>query len=789
MSGSDAKPDDVPQVPQGKTPSAEQMRLPANDARRSAEELIGPSASLGSTRTYAVTPPHQDGHSHLRVEDLKLDPPRREGSLGRLEHYEVLQFVGRGAMGIVLKAFDEQLHRQVAIKVMSPDLIARPSARERFFREARAAAGINHPNVVTIHAVSEYRGLPYLVMEYVSGVTLAERIHQQTPMPLHDLLRISVQIADGLEAAHRHGIIHRDIKPANIMLEAGIDRVKIADFGLARVVIENSDLTSLGDMIGTPAFMSPEQVDGLELSPRSDLFSFGCVIFAMVAGKSPFRSSNALATARKVCSEPHPKLLTVCKTVPTYLSDVVDRLLMKKPEDRFESAEKVYQALTIRLAEMNQGLNEAATLLAKQVHEPSKEAAAIPKLRLGVAAVLLSAALVFGLVEAVKFWQGRSNPRSPESTGTDRNPFNNPEKTDSQKATVIGVQPANSPPDTRQESVTVAADGSADVSSLAEALRRVRPGGVVRVLDDARYDEAVRVDSSERWDGVTLEATNQATLTAPKGSILSLLGVRNVTVRGFRIETRGLQHAIEITQSCPGLTIQDCQIGPSSPSDSKLSMIYLHNAAAGEKEAPIRIRDCVIDYGSVGIVIGGHDESDPVRQVVVERCRLIGGRRVGDGERGVALVLLSRVSEIQVTRNILAAGTNGMNLAFSDPTSAQDVAVAWNTFHDFHFVVGLPESAESCFSKVRFESNLFLSCSDISGSYSTNMLAWFKDNVWERGGDANESHVSQIARWVEPIALRSRDRKSLEYLMPDESKLKELPGRFAPEKVGSTPNE
>jgi serine/threonine-protein kinase len=173
-------------------------------------------------------------------------------AIGRIAAYEIYDVLGRGGMGIVLDAFDTVLHRRVAIKVLSPQLATSQTAHRRFLREARAAAGINHVNVVTIHAVDEQAGMPYLVMEYVAGRTLRERI-RLGPLDLAAMLRIGAQIAAGLAAAHQHGVIHRDIKPANVLLEDGIERVKISDFGLALVLLENTQASSADRPVGTPA--------------------------------------------------------------------------------------------------------------------------------------------------------------------------------------------------------------------------------------------------------------------------------------------------------------------------------------------------------------------------------------------------------------------------------------------------------------------------------------------------------------------------------------------------------
>ncbi len=162
-----------------------------------------------------------------------LAPPTQPGSLGRLAHYEILEVLGQGGFGIVFKAFDEKLHRVVAIKVLAPELAASSTARRRFLREARAAAAVRHENVVDIHAVDE-QPVPYLVMEYVAGETLQQKLDRTGPLELKEILRIGLQIASGLAAAHKQGLIHRDIKPANILLENGVEQVKITDFGLAR---------------------------------------------------------------------------------------------------------------------------------------------------------------------------------------------------------------------------------------------------------------------------------------------------------------------------------------------------------------------------------------------------------------------------------------------------------------------------------------------------------------------------------------------------------------------------
>src|SRR5207253_686938 len=265
-----------------------------------------------------------------------LDPPEQPGQLGRMSHYDVLEVIGRGGMGIVFKAFDQQLQRVVAIKVMSPQLAASASARKRFVREARAAASIRNEHVIDIHAVEdapsgragETKGsnpLPYFVMEYISGVSLQERLNRTGPLELEEVLRIGLQKARGLAAAHAQGVIHRDIKPANILLENGVERVKITDFGLARAAADAS-LTQSGTVAGTPMYMSPEQAEGLPIDHRSDLFSLGTVLYAMGSGHPPFRASGTHAVLKRVIDASPRPIREINSEVPDWLCAIIAKL-------------------------------------------------------------------------------------------------------------------------------------------------------------------------------------------------------------------------------------------------------------------------------------------------------------------------------------------------------------------------------------------------------------------------------------------------------------------------------
>lgn len=277
----------------------------------------------------------------------------KPGSLGRLGHNEVLEVLGRGAFGIVVRAFDEKLQRVVAIKVLSPHLATTSPARKRFLREARASAGIRHENVVQIYAVEE-QPLPYLVMEYIPGQTLQQRLDQTGPLDAPEVLRIGEQIARGLAAAHAQGLIHRDIKPGNILLEDGIEhKVKITDFGLARTA-DDASLTQSGVIAGTPLYMAPEQARGDSLDPRADLFSLGSVLYTMVSGRPPFRASTALSVLKRVADDTPRSIREIVPDVPQWLCDIIARLHAKDPAQRLQSAAEVADLFSRHLAHLQQ---------------------------------------------------------------------------------------------------------------------------------------------------------------------------------------------------------------------------------------------------------------------------------------------------------------------------------------------------------------------------------------------------------------------------------------------------
>ncbi len=282
-----------------------------------------------------------------------LEPSSVSGSLGRLQHFEIRKVLGRGAFGIVLKAFDKKLHRIVAIKVMMPELATTSPARKRFLREARSVAAMRHENIVSIYAVED-KPLPFLVMEFIDGQTLQQKLDQTGPLEILDILKIGRQIAYGLEAAHHKGLIHRDIKPANILLENGSERVILTDFGLARAA-DDASLSQSGLIAGTPLYMSPEQALGRKIDERSDLFSIGSVLYAMCTGRPPFRAPNAAAVIRRVAYEQPRSIQEVIPETPSWLVAIIAKLHAKNPGHRFHSSCHLRTCLEHSLNRLRQG--------------------------------------------------------------------------------------------------------------------------------------------------------------------------------------------------------------------------------------------------------------------------------------------------------------------------------------------------------------------------------------------------------------------------------------------------
>ncbi|MFO1064982.1 MAG: protein kinase [Pirellulales bacterium] len=278
------------------------------------------------------------------------DDPRM---LGRIGQYEIVGVLGRGGMGVVFRAYEPSLNRYVAIKLLLPHLAASGAARMRFEREGKAAAAVIDDNVLPIFSVAEWQGVPYLVTQLSRGTNLQKRISESGPLELREILRLGMQTAGGLAAAHAQGLVHRDIKPSNILLDGTVERALLTDFGLARAV-DDASITCSGIIAGTPQYMSPEQARGGVVDARSDLFGLGSVLYTMCAGRPPFRADNSFAVLRLITdAQPRP-LREINPDIPVWLCAIIEKLMSKEPEDRYQSAGQVSQLLSDCLAHVQQ---------------------------------------------------------------------------------------------------------------------------------------------------------------------------------------------------------------------------------------------------------------------------------------------------------------------------------------------------------------------------------------------------------------------------------------------------
>jgi tetratricopeptide (TPR) repeat protein len=305
--------------------------LPADADDRSA--LLSVLSALRNSSPWPGAPKAPSGPASPAL--TFLAPPERPGDLGQLGIYLIEAELGWGGMGIVLCAFDPALQRRVAVKVLRPDR-ADDRAKARFVREAQAAARLNHDHVVRIHAVPE--GVPYFTMEHVAGPTLTELIRSKRSLPPREAVGVIVQIADGLVAAHAAGLIHRDVKPSNVLIDGATGRAKITDFGLARLGTTASKLTQEGLLAGTPAYMSPEQVQGSDhLDGRTDVYSLGMTLYEALTGSVPFHGAEHVVLQQVLSEEPRPPR-QLNDQIPRDVETICLKALAKEPSRRYQSA-------------------------------------------------------------------------------------------------------------------------------------------------------------------------------------------------------------------------------------------------------------------------------------------------------------------------------------------------------------------------------------------------------------------------------------------------------------------
>jgi serine/threonine-protein kinase len=382
------------------------------DALRAGREAVAQGRRLALTDRVAASPPV------LGEPAPAARPPGLPAVGQEFGGYRIEALLGAGGMGRVYQATESVLRRAVALKVMRPEVAAHPHARERFLREGRALAALQHDHVATIYQVGEADGVPFLTMPLLRGESLADRLKRETVLPAAEVLRIGREAAEGLAAVHAAGLLHRDVKPSNLWLEADTGRVKLLDFGLAREQQGAEALTEEGTVVGTPEYMSPEQGDGLPLDARSDLYSLGSVLYTLCTGHPPFRAGHALAVLKHVCEATPPPIRESNPDIPDWLAAIIDKLLAKDPAARFRSAAEVAGLLGQHLAHLQQpqAVPRPAAVTAGRQGPRRRRTSAL----LAAAALLLAAVVLLG-------WSGRLvgpvSPRgAPEGESKTRQP-------------------------------------------------------------------------------------------------------------------------------------------------------------------------------------------------------------------------------------------------------------------------------------------------------------------------------------------------------------------------------
>jgi serine/threonine protein kinase len=578
-----------------------------------------------------------------------LAPTERPDSLGRIAHYEILGILGSGGMGLVLRGFDPKLDRVVAIKLISPSLASSERARRRFLREARSAAAISHVNVVTIHAVDEEHGLPYLVMECLVGRSLKERIEDGPRLEPREVSRIGMQIAAGLEAAHLHGVIHRDIKPANIMLLDRGEGVKITDFGLARAELDVAEMTSAEHVVGTPAYMSPEQVRGETLDPRSDLFSLGCVVFAMVAGRSPFQGRHIMEIGRKIIEEEPAPLHMLNPAVPRSLSNLVGRLLQKAPDDRFATAGEVADTFRGLLEDSDVEISKAVAARPAIESIASKGRRSRAKWWIAVGVVLLLAAVTL------------ARRLIPEPVITGR-------LYDSE---TVARRPATGPV------VLVGRGPEANFETLPQALAFIsRPGTTIRLTEPGVYYGAVRIEEPDRFRGLTIIGGPGVVLTAPGrlNVVAKVADTADVTLRELTIVSEVEQFGLEVDGSAAGLEISNVVFRKvdQDPGAEYWAHVWFAPGAHGTVAAPIRFRGCTFGPWPTGLVLQG-DSNRTIAHVTIEDCRFETWLR--------QLEIIRAAHDIRIAGNLFLKSRDALLFDSLEGERCREITIANNSFY------------------------------------------------------------------------------------------------------------
>tara|TARA_R110002072_G_scaffold179059_1_gene335018 strand:+ start:49475 stop:51808 length:2334 start_codon:yes stop_codon:yes gene_type:complete len=725
-----------------------------------------PGQSMDATRPYDPET-DRDSNADFVVDSVvyREKPPK---SLGK---YTIQERIGAGGMGVVWKAIDPDLQRTVAIKVLGPHLRHSQTARRRFQREARAAAAISHPNVLTIHAVEEHEHVPFLVMEYVSGLSLKEYVTEKGKLPHMEVFQLASQIAHGLAAAHAQGVIHRDVKPGNVMLHEGGTRVRLTDFGLARITFDNSELTSHGQYVGTPAYMPPEQLRGGNVDTRADLFSLGCVIYYMLVGYSPFQGRTQGETIHRILGDEVVSLREVDPTVPPFLADLIERLLNRDPDLRYQSAFEVADVLSKFLSQ----LNRAATddLSAVLSHNPASRFSAgnrTPsklKGRVVLLSMLAVAACVafFVLPEVIR----NNGLENSDLVNNSHSAGGTPVIPDSQLPTGTPIVPQPDLP--KLAEITVSP--STEFQTISQAVARAASNCTIKVTGSGPYAESVKIAGAD-LDGLKLVADSRTRWLTPdpqkEHRVLTIENVRDVVIQGFDFEiTEATGRALHLRGTTGNVTIQDCSF-QHMQKEHRLSL------ALAESEMPdaadrIQFLNCrfTAAEGPVMCLALGGSSGGSIR-AEARNCQF--------SSPGTHIMVTSACRSFTLAENIFTGGSNAINLSYREWSPDAQVEIVNNTFVETRHWFGLMdsfrgESVPTGKGTSRICNNLILGGERMLGGedqWQHVETSWaFDANWWEPSASTrpNAGRDGRVAELKDNLNIPNRDKSDLpDYLRP-----------------------
>lgn len=591
--GNDIKVRDEFAGKRGKCPSCRVLvQVPAVSTDGKTMAPVAPSSAHDEV---TLPPPSKGGETLLKRDSLHgasnkataaatdqalidfLAPKQAPDELGRLGPYRILKILGHGGMGVVYLAEDPVLKRKLAVKAMLPTVAVSASARERFAREAQAAAALEHDHIIPILRIGEDRGVPFIAMPFLKGESLEERLRRKPPVTSAEAVRIGRQAAAGLAAAHQRGLIHRDIKPANLWLEGESARVKILDFGLARSAAGESNLTQEGAIIGTPSYMAPEQAGGT-VDARVDLFSLGVVLYQMFTGTLPFKGVDTVSTLVAVAMHHPDPPAAVNPRVPLTLSDFVMKLLEKEPANRPASASKVVETLAKLERQAapgadissEEGAASTDSITAKRRKRKRKQ-----KRRSLLAPSAIAAAVCLLIAGAALFWnqrkeraEVRGDVPQVSSVTTDRGlDPSSQQRTDAAREKDGSRPKTDAPGDTPEPRRSKRPTREVDVANSRKAiiaLLNMNPRGTPQNISPRPQDPAKAITSLDQLTdepfvlkGLNLwgSTINDESLKVFEG--LRLPSVETILLQGTNIEGDGLRYlkgADQTTTIITGMT-------------------------------------------------------------------------------------------------------------------------------------------------------------------------------------------------------------------------------------------